>query len=310
MSTADLLDVLLAATLLWAAWRALATRDAAGGVLLYVVFGLLAALVWFRLEAPDVALAEAAIGAGLTGALLLEAVARQRRRRVAARLRFRPLLAACCAGLAVVLVVVVLVLPDDEPGLAPAVAGNSERAAVEHPVTAVLLDFRAYDTLLEVAVLLVAALALLAVVRSDDVAARAPPPRQEAQLAWTARVALPVVVLVATYLLAVGTTAPGGAFQAGAVLAAGAVLLRLGGYGLAPLLRGLPLRLLLVSGFAVFLGVGLGVAVVEGALLDYPEAWGGRLVQLAEAAIMLAVAAALAALFVGAGARRPRGREE
>ena len=34
------------------------------------------ALLWVRLEAPDVALAEAAIGAGLTGALLMAALAR------------------------------------------------------------------------------------------------------------------------------------------------------------------------------------------------------------------------------------------
>jgi len=34
------------------------------------------ALDWVRLAAPDVALAEAAIGAGLTGALLMAALAR------------------------------------------------------------------------------------------------------------------------------------------------------------------------------------------------------------------------------------------
>ena len=34
------------------------------------------AMAWIRLDAPDIALAEAAIGAGLTGALLLAAWAR------------------------------------------------------------------------------------------------------------------------------------------------------------------------------------------------------------------------------------------
>jgi hypothetical protein len=41
--------------------------------------GLLMALAWARLEAPDIALAEAAIGAGLTGALLLDAVGQMAR---------------------------------------------------------------------------------------------------------------------------------------------------------------------------------------------------------------------------------------
>jgi energy-converting hydrogenase B subunit D len=42
---------------------------------------LLMALVWARLAAPDIALAEAAIGAGVTGALLLDALGGRGRRR-------------------------------------------------------------------------------------------------------------------------------------------------------------------------------------------------------------------------------------
>ena len=50
-------------------------------VVMFIVFGLLLTLAWARLDAPDIALAEAAIGAGLTGALLLDAVATLRARR-------------------------------------------------------------------------------------------------------------------------------------------------------------------------------------------------------------------------------------
>lgn len=64
-------DLLLVATLLWLAWRALAAPELFKGIVLFIAFGLVLALVWVRLDAPDVALAEAAIGAGLTGALLL-----------------------------------------------------------------------------------------------------------------------------------------------------------------------------------------------------------------------------------------------
>ena len=42
----------------------------------FIAFGLLMALVWVRLGAPDIALAEAAIGVGLTGAQLLVSLAR------------------------------------------------------------------------------------------------------------------------------------------------------------------------------------------------------------------------------------------
>jgi len=69
-------DLFLGLGLLWLAWRALACPDLFKAIVLFVAFGLFMALAWVRLEAPDVALAEAAIGAGLTGALLMAALAR------------------------------------------------------------------------------------------------------------------------------------------------------------------------------------------------------------------------------------------
>ncbi|HEB93252.1 MAG TPA: DUF4040 domain-containing protein [Gammaproteobacteria bacterium] len=69
-------DVLLGFVLLWLAWRALASPDLFRAIVLFIAFGLLMALAWVRLDAPDIALAEAAIGTGLTGALLLAALTR------------------------------------------------------------------------------------------------------------------------------------------------------------------------------------------------------------------------------------------
>ncbi|MCW5637714.1 MAG: DUF4040 domain-containing protein, partial [Rubrivivax sp.] len=58
-----------------ALWSVLA-RDAFVAVAGFVAYGLLLSLVWVRLAGIDVALTEAAIGGGLTGALLIGAVAR------------------------------------------------------------------------------------------------------------------------------------------------------------------------------------------------------------------------------------------
>lgn len=66
-------DVLLALALLWSAWSTLMSPRLDRAVVLFIAFGLLMALAWARLAAPDIGLAEAAIGAGLTGALLLDA---------------------------------------------------------------------------------------------------------------------------------------------------------------------------------------------------------------------------------------------
>ncbi len=71
-------DLLLAVGLYWVAWCALVSVDAFKAIVLFIAFGLLLALAWMRLEAPDVALAEASISAGLTGVLLLTAWRRLR----------------------------------------------------------------------------------------------------------------------------------------------------------------------------------------------------------------------------------------
>ncbi len=69
-----LFDFGLVIGLVLLAWRVMVTPDTFRAVVLFITLGLLLALSWARLDAPDIALAEAAIGAGLTGALLLDAV--------------------------------------------------------------------------------------------------------------------------------------------------------------------------------------------------------------------------------------------
>ena len=69
-------DIILCFTLIWLALQVLTSQDLFKAVVLFISFGLLMALGWVRLQAPDVALAEAAIGSGLTGTLFLSALRR------------------------------------------------------------------------------------------------------------------------------------------------------------------------------------------------------------------------------------------
>ena len=78
-SMLTLFDTILVLTLLWLGWRLLSTEDIFKAIVLYISFGLLMALAWVRMRAPDVALAEAALGAGLTGPLFLAALRRMDR---------------------------------------------------------------------------------------------------------------------------------------------------------------------------------------------------------------------------------------
>jgi uncharacterized MnhB-related membrane protein len=78
MAEAWVFDALLAVILPLLAGAVMVVRDLFRAVVLFIVFGLLLSLAWVRLQAPDIALAEAAIGAGLTGVLFLNALGRMR----------------------------------------------------------------------------------------------------------------------------------------------------------------------------------------------------------------------------------------
>ncbi len=73
-------DGVLLITIVVLAWRSPNDPDLFRGVITFIALGLLIAVAWLRLRAPDVALAEAAVGSGLTGALMLAALARTRRK--------------------------------------------------------------------------------------------------------------------------------------------------------------------------------------------------------------------------------------
>jgi len=174
------------------------------------------------------------------------------------------------------------------------VAAHLAESGVTHPVTAVLLNYRGYDTLLEIAVLLLALLASLAVVGE---APASPSRSAHPVLQAMARLAAPLMIVVAVYLLWAGAFRPGGAFQAGAVLAAAAVLLHLVGLQPGWSTPGLPLRIGLAAGFALFLVVAAGL-LTQGSLLQYPPAAAGFLILLIESGLTVSLALVLAGLFL------------
>ncbi len=290
-----LFDGALGALLLILAAASLHARSLYAGIVLFITFGLMLALTWARLGAPDLALAEAAIGAGLTGALLLAALARIGQD-PAAGPHPRERLPSLLFGLMILVLLVQAVWPLPQgPTPVPALAGEAMAdSGVGHPVTAVLLNFRAWDTLLELLVLLLAFLGSRQLV-TKNATVLAPWPLL---LAWT-RLLAPLAVLLGGYLLWRGTSGPGGAFQAGALLAAGAVILRLN--RLLPPLRwsAWPLRLLVLVGVVLFLAVAAATAWLGQGWLVYPPAWSGPLILLIEIGATASIAATLTLLVVG-----------
>jgi multisubunit Na+/H+ antiporter MnhB subunit len=208
----------------------------------------------------------------------------------------RVLILGMALALTLSLAAVALTFPDDQPRLAQIALQRVPESGVNNPVTAVLLNFRGYDTLLEVAVLLLAIVGIWSMARTARVQTKRP---DTPILGAFVRFVVPLMAIVAGYLLWLGADEPGGAFQGGAVLggmgilwiAAAVWLPRRGGRAL--------LRPLLTIGLAAFLLAATWMLFVRGNFFEYPPGQAKELILLIEGAAMLSIGATLALLFVG-----------
>lgn len=307
-----LLDIVLAVSVLAAAVAAVFAPRRMAASMTFLVLGLLLAFVWARLLAPDIALAEAAIASGVTGALLVGAVTEHPGRPHPARPHrggYRMLGAlGTLMGLgaaSALSVAFVSALRDGASGprLGSTVLDTVPQSPVSHPVTAVLLDFRAYDTLLEVAVLTAAAVGALALQRTGRLDAVRLSADTRPVLAALIRVIVPLILVIAAWLLVAGSTRTGGAFQAGAMVTGALLLLYVGGYvdlnasarwALPGVLFGLTVFLLTAAGTLAFANGWL--------VMDKP--WGGPVILALETALAASIGVALSALFLAGFADR------
>jgi multisubunit Na+/H+ antiporter MnhB subunit len=309
MSAALVFDIGLCLLILAAAVLAVAGRNLFGAIAFFIVYGILIALAWLRLEAVDVALAESAIGTGLTGILLIGTWSLLKVRQVPEEeagqtkgLRVVAGLVSALVGL--VLAITVLGLPRARRGLGPAVSERLGQSGVENPVTAVLLNFRAYDTLLESVVLLMALVAVWALTPREvwgGVPGLPQHTRPDGMLSMFGRLLPPAGLVIGVYLVWAGSDQPGGAFQAGTVLAAAWLLVVMAGLHDEPPTSSSLLRSALVAGPLVFLSIGTAGAAF-GTFLGFPEAFAKPLILAIEYTLTLSIAATLALLVAG----RPR----
>lgn len=301
------LDITLAALVVILALWTVVAHQTFSAVVGFVAYGLVLALVWVRLQAVDVALTEAALGSGLTGALLLAAATRLRRTESSARLgrpgRLIHLLAALvAAGVTAALTIAVLTLPDPAPGLAADTAAHIEATGVKNPLTAVLLAFRAMDTLLEAIVVLFALIGVWSLAPDRAWGGR-PGPKHPSDpdgiLAFLTRLLTPIGIIIAIYIFWIGADYPGGKFQGATLLAAMWLLTLYAGLSSAPRTQGWGLRLALAAGPLVFIAIGFAGVIIAGAFLGYPEGLAKPLIVVIEWALFPSLAVALALIVAG-----------
>jgi multisubunit Na+/H+ antiporter MnhB subunit len=298
-----LFDVIVALLVLALALRLLSTNDLFQAVVLFIAFGLALSMVWVRAGAIDVALAEVALGAGVTGALLVNT---QRRLRhgsstptTGPRAPVGDLLLPLLSGTAATAAALAVILSPRAPRpLAPLVFDSVQRTDLGNAVTAVLLEFRGYDTLLEIGVLLAGITAVWALERGRPAVPARADAAVEPVLAALVGWIVPLAVITAVYLTWYGSHGPGGAFQAGAVLAGAAVLMLAAGFMRPRGAHSLLLRGTAAAGLFIFAAVALHTAVFDGAMLRYPPASAYYWILAIEVALTVSIAAILADLFV------------
>ena len=293
------------------AWWVVSAREAFLSIVGFIAYGLLLGLVWVRLSGIDVALTEAAIGGGLTGALLIGAAARLRGTEKQTQAEpisalTRALALVISVGVTAALALAVLTLPEPAPSLAAEVASSMHTTEVANPITAVLLAFRAVDTLLEAVVLVIALIGVWSLAPDAAWGGR-PGPRHEGDpngiFAYFARLLPPIGLIIAAYIFWAGADHPGGKFQAATILAAMWMLVLMAGLADTPPISGRWLRVGIVIGPLVFIAIGLAGVHLAGAFMAYPDGMAKPLIVAIEVALMPTLVLVLGLLLAGAPAR-------
>lgn len=301
------------------------TRNLFVAVMLLGIFSLLIAANFFLLDAADVALTEAAVGAGISTVLFLGALALTGEYEHAGTPQ-----RWLSVAVVVVAAAVVLYATFDKPEFGDINAPVHQHVApwylektpelidIPNVVTAVLGSYRGYDTLGEVLVVFTAGIGVLFLL-SGAGPRRASEVDDESAIGQhhdliprvVGRMLAPFILLFGLYVQFHGEYGPGGGFQAGALIAAAFILYALV-EGEDRTLEAVPqtaLIALMVGGALLYATVGLAGILLGSNFLDYsvlsnnPVSGQQTGILLIEAGVGMAVTGVLLSIFHAFAAR-------
>ena len=148
---------------------------------------------------------------------------------------------------------------------------------VPNMVTAVLADYRGFDTMFETVVVFIAGMAVLAILKSSGRRKGKREHEVEAEpdliVTNTVRLIVPVIQIFAFYVLAHGHVSPGGGFQGGVVMGASFILVALAWDLEVAMARFSAEKCILVAALGIVLygGIGFLSMLLGGEFLDYAE---------------------------------------
>ncbi|HAV40563.1 MAG TPA: hypothetical protein DCX31_05825 [Aquificaceae bacterium] len=287
----DMLDLALGLMLFISALLSLHSKDTMKSGVFFIIFGFLSGLIWVRLEAPDVALVEIILGSAITGLLIFKLVKGSKQKDLKA-FTFTRLWAGFISFLILIFMLFHLTTIERQDRIASLVFENLHKSGVDSAVNAVLLNFRGYDTLLEVGVITLAIFGLLSLGLKREAYYWDNP-----LLKGFSRLLLPFIVFFSLYITYLGTFSVGGAFQGGALLAGGLVLFALAGQVLP--LKASIIYIFMMAGLGVFSLIGLLYALLGYGFLTYPLEFSTISIMIIELSIWISTAFLLYTAYSG-----------
>ncbi|MFT5170376.1 MAG: multicomponent Na+:H+ antiporter subunit B [Candidatus Marinamargulisbacteria bacterium] len=277
-------DVILLTLVVVCAVGSLFIADLMGAVIVFGAYSFLMCLIWTGMGAVDVAFTEATVGAGVSTVLFLATIYNTSR-------KIRPskdkVLKGSAAIGAIVLGGILFMVVPDLPAWGDASSPANSHVAkyyIEHTlhdtnvpniVTAVLADYRGFDTMFETCVVFVACLGIVAMLRrKPKKGAKTAPYDHSADslIVQTAcRFMVPLIQLFALYVVAHGHHSPGGGFQGGVLLGASLILIGMS-YDLDTVKKRISenqIMVLSAVGVLIFAGLGAICMLLGGNFLDY-----------------------------------------
>ena len=272
------LPVSLPAAVLWAlllmacGWLVLRHHQRFQAVIAAGVVGLVTALTFIGLSAPDLALTQLTVEVVSTVLLLmgLALLPQHTPRESSTARRLRDATLALAGGTGIAWLAWVMLTRDHDSIAWYFLHHSAIGGGGTNVVNVILVDFRGYDTFGEITVLGIAAVGVLALMEGMRQRKASADPQgrpwsfaaQPLMLRVAARVVLPIALVAALYIFMRGHNLPGGGFIAGLVTAVALVLqyMALGQSRAEALLRAGSGRR-----FVRWIGLGLGIAALTGA---------------------------------------------
>jgi multicomponent Na+:H+ antiporter subunit B len=262
-------------------------KDVVTSIVFMSLLSLIMSIMYLIMDAPDVAITEAAIGACVTTILLLKAIEYVKNHpsdnKTPVKTKITGLIAVIMVGAGLFYAFQdVLYYGEVDAPIHTEVSDyyieeSGEDIGIPAIAASILASYRGYDTLGETTVILTAGLSVMLLLNirrknvPNDKIDYSTVNHKEIVYSVIAKILTPVILIYAIYIQIFGEQSPGGGFQAGAILASAFILHALL-FGYEVTVKFIPIKLLKIAacvGVLIYALVGVASLPLGGNYLDY-----------------------------------------